>query len=241
MTTNVYCRPQGFLTSDSRWTFESEFGWLYVDDTGFDKVDVLKDVNAGFLFAGNSAVIGEWRQWINSNPTSVSDAPKKEHICVCIVNLRSGAYREWHGFPLENAWFAGTGFTYALLCYGSNKDARRAIESAKQMDPFSGGATLYYERNTGANNLNRYMRHIGVADIASAAIKRGTVMYREQGNQRIPVQDAANSDPRVEQFCQEIAQCKVSASAPCVGTQRAWTKEESDSLDDALRDIFQIP
>lgn len=240
MTTNVYCKPKGWLASDSRWTFETEFAYLYVDDTGFDKIDFLPG-KAGFLFAGNSKVIGNWREWINSGPTNWDDLPDPEGISFCIVKP-DGSYVQFHGWTILDAWFAGTGYTYAAICYGTNQDAKRAISSAKQMDPFSGGVTRFFQLSSGENNLNKYPAQSLVSTIATEAIERGTVMYRDnEGSQRIPVQEAAANDVRIKDFCDKIATGAVHASAPCLGASTPWTQAEKDSLKGELSKVFGIP
>jgi hypothetical protein len=239
MTTNVYCRPKGWLASDSRWTFESDFAYLYVDDTGFDKIDYLHD-KAGFLFAGNSKVIASWRKWINSSPNNFDNLPDPDGISFCIVKP-DRSYVEFHGYKISDAWFAGTGYTYAALCYGVNQDAKRAIASAKQMDPFSGGSTKYFELSSRDNNLNPYPAQCLVSTIAIEAIKRGTVMYRDnEGSTRIPVQEAAANDTRVKDLCDKIATGSLHASAPCLGASTPWNDAEKEQLKDELAKIFGI-
>lgn len=246
MTTNVYCATGGLLASDSRWSFDQdkEYAVLYVDDTGFDKIEVLDTFSGtfGFLFAGSSLLIQHWKNWIHGSPSSFQDMPPLDKgISVCIVNKQTRAFKQWHGFAWQTeAYFAGTGYTHALMCWSTNKDAKRAVESAKQRDSSSGGKTLYFELNSGSNNLNKYSAHCSIDIIREAALKRGTVMYRNEESVHVPIADASASDPRIKELCDKIANGQLHASAPCPGTLNEWTDADKESLKDELAEIFSI-
>ena len=236
MTTNAYCRAARLMASDSRWSYKGSSFYLYVDDTGFDKIDYIPG-KAGFLFAGDSEVIAKWKAWIYSSPASLAYRPEVKAISVCIVNEQTGEFQEWHGNPLPNAWFAGTGSAYAIGCWAANKDAMRAIETAKGFDPQSGGTTKFYDLGTKSHNLSM---ESSVKVIGEALLKRGMVMYRKNGiaPAQTPIADVIGSDAEVRAVCEQIEQGAISASAPCPGAMQEWSAEEEKSLNSALADIF---
>jgi hypothetical protein len=96
MTTNVFCKLQNVLASDSRWTYENEdtkydfFG--FVDDTNWDKIFHSKKNELGLLFAGNSKLIDSWKSWALSE-IEIGNRPAIDlnaDFALCIVDLLPG-------------------------------------------------------------------------------------------------------------------------------------------------------
>lgn len=239
MTTNVYDRESGFLTSDSRWSFRTGFGVLYVDDTGFDKIEEARG-NA-FLFAGDSHVIQLWKDWLRADPISAAGRPTQEGIAVLIAQTATRALIYHYGqdimWEANGDWtqsFAGSGAMYAAPCWTQNKCAHRAVDSAKTHDQFSGGEVKFFELSSGSHNLKN---DIEVTALGKAFLGKGMVMYKANSNP-IPVQEALKTDPRVAQICDEIASGQRSLSAPCDAMYNKPTKQDDLRLNAALDRIF---
>ncbi|MNF77477.1 hypothetical protein D3C84_596250 [compost metagenome] len=164
MTTTVYDKTKKLLTSDSRWSYNEDFGVLYVDDIGFDKIEKAIGQHAEgyvFLFAGNSGVIQLWKTFIRSSPKPGAPIPTCHGIAILAVHAETGevVLDYGPGIRLPNAAqptirFAGTGSVHAAQCWHSNGCARKAVDSAKDLDPFSGGEVKFFELASGNHNLH---------------------------------------------------------------------------------------
>jgi len=84
MTTNVVDSAARIVATDSRWSWPVELrttgishARIYVDDAGFDKIEVGDDYS--FIFAGNAILMGMWKAWrrdpnrVVQNPPPVAD------------------------------------------------------------------------------------------------------------------------------------------------------------------------
>lgn len=240
MTTNVYDQRSGFITSDSRWSFEKDFAIMYVDDTGFDKIEEAR--GKVFLFAGDSEIIQLWKTFLRSGPLSSSGRPKIEGIAILIAEASTGRLVYHYGQDIllpdsENPMtsFAGSGARSAAQCWQANNCAKKAVESAKGFDLFSGGDVKFFELSTGKHNLNE---QIDVKDLKAAFIKKGMVMFTANSQQPVTVQEAAANDPRVAKIVDAIAQGSVSLKAPCDAMYNQPTHADKKRLDAALDEIF---
>ncbi|WNC09304.1 hypothetical protein [Pseudomonas coleopterorum] len=241
MTTNVYDQSSGFITSDSRWSVERDFAIMYVDDTGFDKIEEAR--GKVFLFAGDSETIQLWKTFLRSGPLSSQGRPAIEGIAILIAEADSGRLVYHYGqdilLPDSEApatSFAGSGARSAAQCWQANKCAKKAVETAKSFDLFSGGEVKSFELSTGKHNLND---QIDVKDLKAAFIKKGMVMFTANSPQQlVTVQEAAANDPRVAEIVTAIANGNVSLKAPCDAMYNQPTHADKKRLDAALDEIF---
>lgn len=236
MTTNVFDISQGILASDSRWSIPRDFGIIYVDDTGFDKMELA--LGHAFIFAGNGAVIQSWKNWIR-DPNRPYQEPDVNGIALCIVNVTTVEISFEYGqdIALEEARFAGTGSYHAHLCWSSNKCARRAVESAKGEDKLTGGEIKFIELRTGSHNLTNQG---SIDSVAQDIVDRGWVMYNNGKNSRtsIKIDEAAANDTRVADLIKDIATGSVTATAPCDSMYNKWSDADKQRLRGTLDAIF---
>ncbi|MFL1528014.1 hypothetical protein [Pseudomonas sp. O230] len=240
MTTNVYDRTTGFITSDSRWSVEKDFAFMYVDDTGFDKIEEAR--GKVFLFAGDSEIIQLWKTFLRSGPLSSEGRPKIEGIAILIADSATGKLVYHYGQDIllpdsedPDTSFAGSGARSAAQCWQANNCAKKAVETAKSFDVASGGEVKSFELSTGLHNLND---QIDVKELKAAFLKKGMVMFTANSQQPVTVQEAAANDPRVAQIVQAIAQGSVSLKAPCDAMYNQPTHADKKRLDAALDAIF---
>lgn len=239
MTTNVFDGNAAVMATDSRWSIRHGKYVIYLDDTGFEKIE-LRNQHA-FMFAGNGLRIQEWKSWIRSDPKDDSTQPAEEGICVCVVSMdtKQVKFSVKQDVEREGGFFAGSGSTYAVPCWLVNKDAKRAVDTAKQSDIFSGGEIKFFNFATGAHNLGYPSGDITIQMVVEAINKRGLAMTTNvNSTQPFPFAVAANDNPELAEIRQKIANGELSANAPCDGMYNEWTKEEKSSLKRALGDVF---
>ena len=242
MTTNVYDGALGIAGTDSRWSVERDYAIFYVDDTGFEKIFVRDD--AVFLFAGNSHVIQEWKNYLAGQRYShVTTEPPLEGIALLIVNSVSKEIIYGYGqditIPgngmLPVASFAGSGGRCAASCWIRNRCAKRAIDTAKQLDLFSGGETKFFELTSNACNLSE---DVGLQGLREAFKERGMVMFLAQQDKPMSIQDAQAIDPRVAEFAQQVASGQAQLSAPCDAMYNIPSEEDKAELRKVLGTLF---
>lgn len=243
MTTNVYDIQSRIIASDSRWSyrlldgFKSVIAVVYADDTGFDKIEVHQEYCA--IFAGNSKLIDDWKNWIRCTAKHVVKRPIViDDFAMCLIDKRTGAVKFEHGQKIsdEKSYrFAGTGAYPAYKCWNNNKDALRAVESAKIDDHYSGGEVKFLTLEDDKHNVN----HSGVFEsINSSILTRGMVMYTAESQKLVPIQEAAKSDKEVRKLVDQIASGSVSAEAPSGLDTIVWTESDVERLDAALEECF---
>lgn len=241
MTTNVTDLTQWLMASDSRWSLDTEKFMIYADDTGFGKI--IEHGRYALMFAGSSVIIQLWKEWLRSSPTILPDIPNPG--AVCLVDLREKKLMFERGQDIRNpdVRIAGSGSIHAMACWGTNKDARMAVESAKRSDIFSGGRVRFICANTGekdvedvcgADHLNKQVIPMG-----------GLVMYKvpsgETTGSPVAVSEASMKDPEVKQVVARLESGAVALSAPCDGMYNQWTCEETDAFRLALQEMIDNP
>lgn len=230
MTTNVLDIVRATIATDSRWSVPLDFAVIYVDNTGFDKIEVAN--GHAFMFAGNGAIIQSWKDWIRV-PTRY--APQVDGIALCVTRMADAVVTFEYGqdIVLENARFAGTGAYHAHLCWRANQCARQAVESAKAEDKLTGGQVKFIELRDGNNNLtNNGTIHTVVKDI----VDRGWVMYN--GKASIQLDEAIANDQRVADVVRKVASGAAVPSAPCDSMYNKWNDEDKARLKAALSQVF---
>lgn len=242
VTTNVYDSSKKLLSSDSRWSVKHSSGdfIVFVDDTGFDKIETAR--GHAFLFAGLASTIQDWKTYISSEPTGSLGHPSIDQIALLIVDVTSGKVVDHVGQdillpnpddPLTS--FAGTGSIHAAECWLVNGCAKTAVESAKGFDLYSGGSVRYFELSTLKNNL---LNTIDYDELRQAFTAQGMVMYIANSHRQVPVNEAAQHDVRVTEICESIANGQVSPTAPCDAMYNHASSEEKRRLVATLDKIF---
>lgn len=244
MTTNVYDRSRLRMTSDSRWSVDSDFGAvLYVDDTGFDKIVIAAE--HAFLFAGSAPVIQEWKDFLRKmEEGEVLPRPSAKGIALLMAKLSCGTIIASYGHDIAlpskdslDASFAGSGARFAAKCWEKNKCSHRAVETAKASDPYSGGQVMYLELDSRETNIQNSSN---VVELPRALIDKGMVMYKSAPTvvQQLSITEAAKNDPRIQDLLKEIASGTVEIQAPCDSMLSTPTQEENERIDKALAIIF---
>lgn len=241
MTTNVLDTSAGVLASDSRWSIDTPAFVAFVDDTGFDKIAVYRHL--GFMFAGSSMLIQGWKDWIANNPSSGDELPavecEGEAMALSITDLERRTVMFEHGQDIQHpvARFAGTGSRHAFLCWNANGCAKKAVESAKIMDCYSGGEVKYLHCVTLQHNLSN---SVSFQIVGTKFLEKGMIMYKGNGAGVIPFKEAAANDSAVERLRQDIASGKAVASAPCDAMYNSWTPAEKSRLGRVLNQALQV-
>lgn len=246
MTTNVFDKTAGVLASDTRWSFrliqdgpiKSTLALLYVDDTGFEKIEYQPDYS--FIFAGPSDLIDRWKKWINSSTRSLENPPGVANdFALCIIDMATGEVLEEHGQRIRDDLyrFAGTGAEPAHNCWKENKDPKRAVASATAAgaDIFSGGEVKYLNIKDASHNLNVSGTYELINQLT---LKRGMVMYLSGNHAPMPIDEAAANDPRIKDLANKIAKGEVAAEAPCGLDTVVWTDTDVQRLNASLKKMY---
>lgn len=244
MTTNVYDSVQGVLASDSRWSVTYGSYLVYIDDTGFEKIEILNNKHA-FMFAGFARAIQNWKTWIRSNPTNMDGAPDFEGMCVCVVDIEANKvlFSQRQDIVKDGSYFAGSGSRHAALCWLVNKCAKRAIETAKTRDICTGGDVKYFDIKSKTHNLYNVRKDITMEMVRNALVQRGEVMTIATANDLNPpfkkLADlvAANDADAVE-ISAQLASGALNPQAPCDGMVSEWTAAERSDLTNVFGEVF---
>lgn len=241
MTTNAYDKNTRMLASDSRWSFRlatdgipsTEF-LCFIDNTGFDKIAVSAD--SAYMFAGPGHLIDQWKKWAtHPQHLTLQRPPVATNFAVCGVDRAAGEVWFEHGQKVNdlNGRFAGTGASFAYECWAKNSDIRKSITSAMSGDILSGGDVKFFCCNTNDNNLQDQVEFSAIKDLF---LKKGMVMYISTGTGQniVPVQEAANTDPRVKEFVQDVLKNHAQAEAPSGYDPVVWTPQDELRLDQAI-------
>lgn len=239
MTTNVYDQNLGVMATDSRWSVRQGNYVIYLDDTGFDKIEVRHQ--AAFMFAGNGKRIQEWKMWLRTDPPDDSGQPSEEGVSICIADTST---KIMQSFGKENViykggYFSGTGTLFAFACWSVNSDPKRSVETAKKFDLFSGGEVKFFDFSTKSHNLNYPTVEITIDMVGEAISKRGIAMKTNlNATQMPPFVLASNDEEELADIRRKIASGEISANAPCDGMYKEWSQQEKADLKKTLGQIF---
>ncbi|MDO8693512.1 MAG: hypothetical protein Q7J51_05390 [Sheuella sp.] len=242
MTTNVYDKLTGMMATDSRWSIEWGGFLLYIDDSGFDKIELFND--CAVMFAGDSAEIEKWKRWMAINPSDLSEMPEPVKINVCISRESDlqVIYQYKQSIIDETGYFAGTGTNYALQCWLKNRDAKKAVATATLSDHRSGGDVMYYDLKNKSSNLSS--RVLGEADlsaqyVSAQILSRGSFMNMALGlSGSISFDQALLENPDLKEMKDMISAGTLTASAPFEGMGAPWPDEERQKLKNAMQSIL---
>lgn len=244
MTTNVYDKSAQKAGTDSRWSINTDYAVFYIDDSGFEKL--VHTENGVFIFAGDSKVIQDWKDYLfdESANDSLQDDPGLDGIAMLMIDKADGSVIFEHGQDIQYtdidgelvASFAGSGARHAAGCWLRNNCAVKSVDTAKLMDPYSGGETKFFELATQTGNLTQ---DVGLQGLNVAFMERGMVMYLNSGQVPLSVRDAAINDDRVKNLVDKVAQGSVALSAPCDAQYMKPTAADKERLRSALGRIMQ--
>lgn len=242
MTTNVFCKASGVLATDSRWSQQQGRWVVYVDDTDCHKIEVAADT--AFMFAGRGHRIQQWKNWIRAGADKRS-LPEFEGLCICAVDIETQVMKICEGLPIvrDQAAFGGSGAGFAFSCWAANGDPCKSVETAKGLDPATGGETKYFKFQSRENNLSfGIVGERTITDVDRAILTRGLVM--DIGNSRpgaLPfrLSELAASNDEVRELQSKIATGELSADAPSDAMYSQWTDDQKTRVKKALGEIFQ--
>lgn len=240
MTTNVFDSSSGSLVADSRWSQQYGRWLIYVDDTVYHKIEVA--ASTAFMFAGKGFRIQQWKDWIRSGAPKAT-LPIFDGICVCAVEMNTGLVKICEGMPInrDGAVFGGSGALYAYSCWSKNKDAIKSIDTAKGLDPATGGETRFFNVNTQLHNLDKTVfGESSIADVDRAILSRGNIMDIGAVKTGIPykLSDLAANNDEVREIQGKIQNGELSADAPSAAMHNKWTDEQKDRVTKVLGEIF---
>jgi hypothetical protein len=243
MTTNVYDKKVGVLSSDSRWSTDNGEWIAYVDNTGYDKIAFNGRV--GFLFAGDLPPIDEWKTYVangmkkDTRPQVNTTGLLGTRIQVIQVDMQSGdIVFQSHQFLNVavglsiKAIFGGTGASFARECWRQNRCAKKAIVSAAIDDMRSGGEVVHLTRSkTGETNVKNSATARSVNDQLK---EKGFIMHTTK-KQPVLLKDAANDlTSPAQSFAKAVMSGAAPLTAPFIGMDEPWTKEKLAEFDAAL-------
>ncbi len=241
MTTNVICRMQKMLASDSRWSFAlpgSPNLLAYVDDTGFDKLAIRGD--HAMVFAGDGLLVEKWKQWFTQLELDFEHLPpvereiegllEPEPVLISLIRTSScEILYETEDFLAhgESATFAGSGASFAMNCYAENGCCKTAVATAGKHDPATGGETKFIDLSTRQHNLSRI----------SASLREATQAFMERGivmdittKEKTAFRDLIGTSSAIDVG-------DAGLSAPIGKSGHRWTEHEKGKLFAALQDM----
>lgn len=243
MTTTVCDMGRRVLTTDCRWSWQTERAVLYVDDVGFEKMIFTGD--AVYQFAGDSGVMQQWKDFLATEPKSSEHRPTLDGISLVVYDIGTHEIVLAHQClsigdpPVRESIFSGSGIAHAYPAWHISRCAYQATEHAVAMDPFSGGPVKFFETNDHRHNLLDVIR---VNDINRALPLKGYVMTKPNIETKlgepVPVSEAAANDPAIRAVVDEIAQGSILPSAPFMFMHSKTTPEQNASANAALDAFF---
>jgi hypothetical protein len=245
MTTNVRDSISGLFAADSRWSIdlrpEGLEAIVFVDSAAYSKI--LMTANLAYMFAGRSNVIDLWKAMID-----VAERDGKldwsllpvNGMAVSVVGLADAQVKFEFGHEIRlpdasasEASFAGTGSVAACTCWTVNKDPRKAVETAKGSDIFTGGNVRYLEFLSKNNNL---IADSSLITLQNAFAKEGMIMETKLGvaSTPVPLKDALAKQGLAAALL-KIESGELSPTAPCDAVYNNWPTKERNKLVAAMK------
>jgi hypothetical protein len=248
MTTNIFDGNARVMATDSRWSIEYGSWLLYLDDTGYEKIERCNGV--ALMFAGHGKKIQEYKDWIRSMPDDDSNMPDVKGMSVCMVDEEAGTvdFAKHQDIESGNVLCAGTGARWAFSCWTDNKCSKRAVETAKSKDYCSGGVVKYIDFARGETNLAAYNAEVQltIEMISRNILQRGISMKIQAtptGTPNLPfatADGAANDEREARRAIAElVAAGKLGATAPCDGMHNDWSESDKTDFKRALGKMFR--
>ncbi|MGC0858434.1 hypothetical protein WKG86_05430 [Pantoea agglomerans] len=246
MTTTVYDRVNHLVASDSRWSFDlSKRGYdghvLYIDDTGFGKIADRNDFV--LTLAGDGFLIEQWKIWWSGDLSKQEPPvvlPTGQSVCLHIVKKTTNEVVFDKGDKLVvkcqdtndlKAVFSGSGSGSAAQNWMHSHCARTAIDSAKTVDPYSGGTVRFIDFLSSKADLENTVH--AISEVNQALLQRGLIM------------DTKNpQSPHVSISAQEVADVRqmlvngsITPCAPIGRPTQDWDEKSRTKLAEAINRI----
>ena len=214
---------------------------LYVDDAQFGKI--ARNQGHAFMFAGRGDVIQQWKDWVKSDPASDAGMPGINGISICIVQESDQKVKfEQTDIVNGGAYFSGSGSKYAYLCWNQNRCPKKAVESAKEIDCYTGGEVKFLDMRSGCNNLHPVINEVTIQMVSNAIQTRGMVMKLATPgiDPRVPfkLSDLAANDVDLQRIQGMIAEGELVPEAPSNSMYNEWSEDEERKLKASLADVF---
>lgn len=232
MTTNV-CNllpDSKVFACDSRWSYETDDFFYYIDDSGYDKICYTDKVLA--VFAGNASVIDSFKIWINNG--CIGDMPSPEGASIIVYNFVDDThFKRNHSFTLPSkdvveVIFSGSGTRDAIRSWRSNKCAVQAVKDACVTDLYTGGREKFFDIQSRNNNISS--TQLELSQLFNLLLREGFVMKKQvYQTMPYPLKDCVN-DPEIRNDLFALSSGKASFDAPSPEAEMKWDEEEVQEL-----------
>jgi hypothetical protein len=251
LTTNIIDHKAKQVCSDSRWSglidWKGDKYLLFVDDTNFHKLE--HSDKAVIVMAGDAELIGHWKKWWqnpeldrlpdvtleDNREIVITIVHKKDNRVIFDIGSKHAMYDSEQ--EINTAIFAGSGGIHAANFWGIVPCAIRAVESAAEHDPFTGGNVMYVDYNIDKSNLTDESNN--VQEINNALVERGMIMKVEIKDSVTSVAIPITEHEAHTEIVQSISSGQINPSAPVSTIRKAeWTDERKEKLAEAIRLVF---
>jgi hypothetical protein len=251
MTTNVRDSLAQQFAADSRWSVDLRpqgiSAILYVDNSSYSKI--LSTKGNAYMFAGNSSVIDVWKNSIVKAEAGTHDIDwgtlPVNGMAISVVDLTDGSVTFEYGHEIRlpderaaSASFAGSGSTSACACWSVHKDPVKAVMTAKQSDPFTGGEVRFLDFSTKSNNL---VAESSLTDLHNSFKTEAMIMNTTQGmtGQPQPLKDLLASQGSLSAAVERVVSGELPPIAPCDAVYNTWTEKQRMKLVSAMATIYK--
>lgn len=236
MTTNVLSLlPQTkMLACDSRWSYETERFFYYIDHSGYDKIAYTDKMVA--IFAGNASVIEQLKKWIKSN--LIGKMPDPNDTSIIAYNLVNQTYfARNHSFSYPSseepeALFSGSGSFDAIRSWKIHRSPIRSVQDACLTDLYTGGEVKFFDLISRQNNLQK--EQLPISALFTLLSEEGFVIRKQTqsliGEVAISMKEAVN-DPEIVHDLHALKSGQASFNAPAPEAMIKWHEEEINNLE----------
>lgn len=240
MTTNVCNLLSHSLVfaCDSRWSYETDKFFYYIDNSGYDKICHTDKLIA--VFAGNASVIEEFKYWIHNSLIGEMPSPQETSI-IAYNRVKKSYFARNHSFVLPSpdnleAIFSGSGSRDAMRSWKNNKCAEQAVRDACITDLYTGGSVKFFNILSGQHNISD--AQLPLSELFNLLSTEGFVMKKQTPQLNTatiyPLKEVID-DPEIANDLFALKSGKASFDAPSPEAEMLWSKDEIQ----ALSDFFQ--
>jgi len=160
-------------------------------------------------------------------------------MAISIVMEGSGNvyYEANHDIPLDGVSFAGTGSYAAAECWQQNRCAKRAVESAKTSDQYTGGPVRFVNVRSSENNLGADIDLKTLIEIFRGGSPMASIQTKA-AVMVLPVTDLSANDEEVRVALEMARREGAAPTAPCDAVFAQWPQQEKDKLAEAMDALF---
>lgn len=170
--------------------------------------------------------------------------PPHEGMSVCVVDVDDNKvlFSARQDIVKEGAYFTGSGSIHAATCWTANRCARRAIQTAKERDFYTGGEVKFFDIKTREHNLYAPLNEVTINMVSKALQERGIVMELATNKGLQPpfkrLAEMAANDSELQDLSGKLANGELHPEAPCDGMISEWTDEQKTKLNTVLGKVF---